>query len=545
MNKFLKSFSIIALAFLISASAAKAVSILSVQQGGTGVGTITGIVKGNGTSAFTGLTGTTNQISYWIDANTIGALTTATYPSLTELSYVKGVTSAIQTQLDTKTTGSGTTNKVPKWTGSTALGDSRLFDDGTFVGSTGMYNDFGITYRMEIFTDYGGDGGEVPANTVLFGGRDNNVNAFIIAGLQSVGGTSKIGGLYWNGSAYKSAWEIANTTGAGNFLLMKGGGNVGIGTSTPGQKLEIAGNLLLKTSGNIYSILNPTGANDQAAYIFQKNGSTKWQFGMDFATSGTADFYIYDQVNTTARMYISGGNTYLGANAVTGSGITVLSSGNVGIANGSPSYALDVIGDINASGNLISGSLVYAPSAVLFGTTGSNSKIQESSTGHLDFLNRDNTDWINVKLKNLEITGKDTLYKGITTTGWGVPAIYGTGRSSAQTAAVASVATYTVGAADGSFLVSANILVTTATLHSFTATVTYTDEGNTSRTVTMQFSTIAGAFVTAMTNAQGTVPYEGVPLHIRAKASTAITIATTGTFTTVTYNVEGSIMQIN
>lgn len=139
---------------------------------------------------------------------------------------------------------------------------------------------------------------------------------------------------------------------------------------------------------------------------------------------------------------------------------------------------------------------------------------------------------------------KITQYNSVTTTGWGVPAVYGTGRSTAQVAAVASVAAYTVGAADGSFLISANVLVTTATLHSFTATVTYTDEGNTSRTVTMQFSTLAGAFVTAMTNAQGTVPYEGVPLHIRAKASTAITIATTGTFTTVVYNVEGIITQI-
>lgn len=141
-------------------------------------------------------------------------------------------------------------------------------------------------------------------------------------------------------------------------------------------------------------------------------------------------------------------------------------------------------------------------------------------------------------------TTKVTSFNGVTTSGLGVPAIYATGRSTAQTAAVASVSTYTVGAADGSFEISANVLITTSTLHNFTATVAYTDEGNTARTVTLQFSTLAGAFVTAMTNAQGAVPYEGVALHIRAKASTAITIATTGTFTTVTYNVEGIIRQL-
>ncbi len=46
--------------------------------------------------------GTANEIAYWSSGTAIGSLTTATYPSLTELSYVKGVTSAIQTQLNAK-----------------------------------------------------------------------------------------------------------------------------------------------------------------------------------------------------------------------------------------------------------------------------------------------------------------------------------------------------------------------------------------------------------------------------------------------------------
>ena len=46
--------------------------------------------------------GVSNQITYFTAASTIGSLTTATYPSLTELSYVKGVTSAVQTQLGAK-----------------------------------------------------------------------------------------------------------------------------------------------------------------------------------------------------------------------------------------------------------------------------------------------------------------------------------------------------------------------------------------------------------------------------------------------------------
>ena len=45
------------------------------------------------------LSGTINEIAYFNSASTISSLAVATYPSLTELSYVKGVTSAIQTQL--------------------------------------------------------------------------------------------------------------------------------------------------------------------------------------------------------------------------------------------------------------------------------------------------------------------------------------------------------------------------------------------------------------------------------------------------------------
>lgn len=52
-------------------------------------------------NAVTG-TGTANQITYWATSGTVGSLNTTTYPSLTELSYVKGVTSDIQTQINGK-----------------------------------------------------------------------------------------------------------------------------------------------------------------------------------------------------------------------------------------------------------------------------------------------------------------------------------------------------------------------------------------------------------------------------------------------------------
>ena len=135
------------------------------------------------------------------------------------------------------------------------------------------------------------------------------------------------------------------------------------------------------------------------------------------------------------------------------------------------------------------------------------------------------------------LVGKFTKYNNKTTAGFGVPAIVAADRFAAQTAAK-TVTTYTVGSSDETLLVSANVLVTTATVHSFTVTVAYTDEGNTSRTLTLTFSNVGGTLLTAIANAGGAVPYEGIPLHIRAKASTTVTIASVGTFTTVTYNIE-------
>lgn len=141
--------------------------------------------------------------------------------------------------------------------------------------------------------------------------------------------------------------------------------------------------------------------------------------------------------------------------------------------------------------------------------------------------------------------GLFTTYNNVLTTGWGIPGINGYARAATgRTAAVTSVATFTP-AADGTFVVSANVLVTTSTTHSFSVTCAYTDEGNTARTLTLGFTQLSGAtLITLITNTTGLGPYESLVYHIRCKAATAITIATTGTFTTVTYNVEGNITQI-
>ncbi len=115
------------------------------------------------------------------------------------------------------------------------------------------------------------------------------------------------------------------------------------------------------------------------------------------------------------------------------------------------------------------------------------------------------------------------------------------GRQTGQTAADGTVATYTVGSSDGSFIVSPNVNVTAATSATFSVGCAYYDETNTAQAVTFTFSSTGGTLLTSIVSLGA---YEGVPVHIRAKAGTPILISTGGTFTSVTYNVEGVITQI-
>lgn len=69
--------------------------------------------------------GIANQLSYWVDTDTLSNLDTTTYPSLTEISYVKGVTSSIQSQISAKqdTLVSGTNIKTINGTSLLGSGD--------------------------------------------------------------------------------------------------------------------------------------------------------------------------------------------------------------------------------------------------------------------------------------------------------------------------------------------------------------------------------------------------------------------------------------
>jgi hypothetical protein len=283
-------------------------------------------------------------------------------------------------------------------------------------------------------------------------------------------------------------------------------GNVGIGTLTPSDLLHLSysGNSTFKKL--IVSNIGLTPGSDPSDREF---GSLDFQTSVAARTARVVG-YVPAGINGTdqnaIKFVVSKGGT-------PNTAMVIRESGNVGLGTPEPTAVV-----------MLKAGTATANTAPLKFTSGTLTTTAEA--GAMEFLT-------------------DTLYftrttgavrsKIVTTT---------TGRVTAQTAANASVATHTAGPSDWSYEVSANVLVTTSGTENFTVTCVYTDEGNTARTLTLPFITLAGASVAIVNFANGAVPYEGVALHLRVKANTTITIATTGTFTGCTYSAEAVIKKI-
>ena len=98
-------------------------------------------------------------------------------------------------------------------------------------------------------------------------------------------------------------------------------GNVGIGTTSPTQKLEVTGNILAKNSGNPYIAVLSTGAGNNPFVRIQAD-TNYWDLQSLFSN---ADDELDFRYNGTSKMMIT-------------------SAGNVGIGTTSPSYPLHISG---------------------------------------------------------------------------------------------------------------------------------------------------------------------------------------------------------
>ncbi len=135
-----------------------------------------------------------------------------------------------------------------------------------------------------------------------------------------------------------------------------------------------------------------------------------------------------------------------------------------------------------------------------------------------------------------------SVYSGVVTAGFGAPAIFGSGRVVGSSTNETGVATYTVWpSGDGSFLVSANVKMSSYFNGSVQVHVNYTDEDNTATDLILNFNNASGTILNSL-GANGV--FAGIPIRIRAKASTAISVDAIVGSPGFIYNVEADITQV-
>ncbi|CAL2090514.1 hypothetical protein [Tenacibaculum sp. 190524A02b] len=120
---------------------------------------------------------------------------------------------------------------------------------------------------------------------------------------------------------------VGGRHGFGSHLLIQNTGNVGIGTTSPSEKLEVNGNLKVK------GISTSQGANN---IYSTESGKTHFRLTTNVLDAENAYLYNYNETAKTFHTINIGGSHSLA------SGLTVLGNGNVGIGTQSPSAGLEV-----------------------------------------------------------------------------------------------------------------------------------------------------------------------------------------------------------
>lgn len=248
------------------------------------------------------------------DANkNVVSLSTATYPTLTELSYVKGVTSAIQTQLNAKqatltnpVTGTGTTSYIPKFTGTSAIGNSVIYDDGTNIG----IGTTGPSARIHVMgSGFIASGCQIDGTT--------RSSTFVATSTASVGSTATPAQLYVLGSGLiASGCQVSGTLTTPTLVA-----TTGVISNYAGTIDTPAGGRLTLTAGNPTPSGDVTGAttiyyspyvNNRVALYDSTN--SRWQlhtFSEVSLALGTLisgrnyDVFLYDNAGTKTLEAVS------------------------------------------------------------------------------------------------------------------------------------------------------------------------------------------------------------------------------------------------
>jgi hypothetical protein len=136
------------------------------------------------------------------------------------------------------------------------------------------------------------------------------------------------------GIFFPAADTIAFTEGGVEAARFDSSGNLGIGTTSPGQKLEVAGNIFVNTSGNPYAEIKTSGAGNNPSLKLTAD-TNSWTFQGTFSNANDDLLVLYNA--TTLLDLTKDGNLGLGVTpsawSVVGPALQVLNATFYGYAN--------------------------------------------------------------------------------------------------------------------------------------------------------------------------------------------------------------------
>lgn len=310
------------------------------------------------------------------------------------------------------TRGSGTTNYLPKFTGTRTFGNSQLFDNGTNVGisTSNPMAKLDVQGIVNSSTSYRLANNAYTQVALI----DNNVGGFISGYNLTLSGTTPqhvatgamsgymvddIGMRFFSNtsqSAGTTASERMRITSTGDITIgTTTSGNVGIGTSTIHGKVAVNGNTptlsitntTTAANGNTAILgLNPVSAFYNASF-YDKGPSVRGLLE-DVSTNRSAlTFHTYNGSGSVEGMRVTSSQEVL-VNTTTDAGAYALqvagsiynttgavlaaSSGSIGIGTTSTAYKLNISGSVGVSGG---------GNGYVFGLTDANTRITGDNSG--------------------------------------------------------------------------------------------------------------------------------------------------------------------
>jgi hypothetical protein len=306
---------------------------------------------------------TENTNLYFTDARARAAISLTTTGTSGAATYnnTTGVINIPQYQsvLTNPVTGTGTTNYITKWTGTNTVNSSQIFDNGTNVG-------IGTTSpgaKLEVVAN--GESGRFnssDANGSFISFRNNGTaRGYIGSGFHLWGSPNNIA----NNLAIRAESQLDFGIGSSVTMTINSSANVGIGTTSPGTKLDVSGIARATSLSTVSGLGLQVGG---YAFLSQTTSGVMTFLGHNIRASdsvaNTAIVQNAGWISSLIKLYYNEGITFHTDTTVYAAGATyplsttermrIQTNGNVGIGTTSPFSRFTVSGALSASTSQIS-----------------------------------------------------------------------------------------------------------------------------------------------------------------------------------------------